>query len=158
MLLIGRYTNTDRVRGALGFTISDVPDLYIKDREVEEELLISLYEWLPNHESLFTSWTGAGATEDEKQYARLLRKYSTYMCAFHLCSGLELLALKEIGDSKATAGRFSNLKSDTFRKRIEGIALAARADIVEALDLATSATTATILASVPPAIDPVVGS
>lgn len=157
-ILIGRYTNTVKIRGALGLTPSDVNDQYIEDRGTEDQVLTSLYKWLPTHDTLYTTWTAGGATDDEKQYARLLRQYSTYMCAFHLCSGLEFLVLKAIGDSKATAERFSNVKSDKFRKRIEGIALGARAEIVEALQLTTATTKASIFASVVPDADPVVGS
>lgn len=156
-VVIGEYTNTDKIRGAIGFTVRDVPDQFIVDRDLGEELLISLYKWMPDHATLYTAWQ-LGGSDDEKQYARQLRKYSTFMCAFHLCSGLELLAVQAIGDSKATAERFTGVKLEKLRSRIEGIAESSRSDLITDLGLTTASTTASIFSAVPPASDPVVGS
>lgn len=155
---IGDYTNADKIRGALGLTPMDADDQYILGRDIDEEILISLYDWIPNHATFYTTWTAGGATEEEKHYARLLRKYSSFIGAFHLCSGLELLIVQAIGDSKATAERFSNVDLIKLRAKIEGIAEGTRSDIIKSLSLSTETASASIFKSVPPASDPVVGS
>lgn len=154
---IGDYTNTDKIRGALGFTLSDVSDKYIEDREISEELLISLYGWIPDHKTRYAAWV-ASATADDDQYKRLLEKYCTYICAFHLSSGLELLATQAITDSKAGAERFSSVKLENLRDRMEGIALSTLTDLATALSLSVSNSSVSIFASVSPSVDPVTRS
>lgn len=154
---VGDYTNTDKIRGVLGFTVSDAQDEYIVSREIDDELLISLYEWIPDHATLFIAWKAGGSALDS-QNIRQLKKYSTYQGAFILCSGIELLAVQAIGDSKATAERFSKVDLVALRRRLEGIASGVKSDLTITLGLSVISTTAALFAKVEPDFDPVTGS
>ena len=157
-VLIGDYTNTDKVRGALGLTVHDVPDANIEARNLEDDLEIDLYGWLEEHETLYATWTDDAATAEQKHSARLLRRYCTYRVAFHLCSGLELLAVQAVGDSKATAERFSSVNLDALRRRVEAIAASARVDLEEVQGLESSSSYVSPLSIAAPGYDPAVGS
>lgn len=96
------YTTSDQIRAVAGLSEEDVADSVIQARDMELELKVDLYQWLPNHDVLQadTSTTQAQFISDSIQL------YTAYRAAVMLLRS-PMLILQKVGDGSNTAERFA---------------------------------------------------
>jgi len=158
MEMVGDFTDTDRIRGALGFTDRDITDEQIVRSDHTIELEIELYKWFPDYSSEYDTWYNNGSpTDGNKHLINLLKSYCTYYSAYLVCNGLEMLAQRSITDSKMTASRYSNVKLELIRERMLGRADSAKELIADGMDLSIASTSPTLFSVASPTYDPVEG-
>lgn len=96
MQVIG-YTDSSQIRATLGIDEEDISDEDMLARNLDKELNLDLFSWLPNHESIaFTS---------EQEDA--LQLYATYFCAALVADSLKMAAPQSVSDGKNQLNRFS---------------------------------------------------
>ena len=158
MEVVGDFTDTNRIRGVLGFTERDLSDEQIISMESVIELDIELYSWFPDYATTYDTWFNSGAPSAANQnLINLLKSYCTYYSAHLVCSGLEMLAQRTITDSKMTASRYSGIDLASIRDRMAGKAAGAKEVIAEGISLTLSTPTPTLFASASPNFNPVEG-
>jgi len=158
MEAVGDFTDTNRIRGVLGFTDRDLPDSQIIEMEPIIELEIELYNWFPTYKTSYDTWFNNGSpTDADRHLINLLKSYSTYYAAYIVCSGLEMLAQRTITDSKMTASRFSNVRLEDIRDRMAGKAASAKELIADDVGITLTTTAPTLFSSASPNFDPVEG-
>ena len=143
---ITAYTDTDRVRAALGVDAVDVSDDVLVDMMLAEELTLDLEEWLPTHATL----AGASSTA--------LQLYAASFCALSALDGRELLYPYLFKDGKAETRRFQidlqKLKEDLAARVAKW---KAKLVALENLTPTVVASGSFIFGSSQPATDPVTG-
>lgn len=103
------YTDTDRVRSALGVDSKDLSDKQITDRDIEKELRLDLLSWIPTHGALYDEGQSDTATEVQVSIADALTLYSTYYCAVQVSRSMQLATPQKISDGKNALDRFANI-------------------------------------------------
>lgn len=158
MIIVGDFTDSDRIRGVMGFTGRDLPDSQLITMELSIELSIELYEWMPSYATNYDTWYNNGSPTDENQNKiNLLLSYCTYQAAYLVCLGLEMIAQRSITDSKMTMARFSNISLSDVRDRMLGRSLRAQTALAELEGITLDTSTPTLFSSASPSFDPVVG-
>ena len=116
---ITKYTNTDKVRSALGFDASDVKDSLLSAAGLDLSLTYDLDDWLPTHATIWADGTAsAGVTAEQKKFANVLGMYAQWYCA-HEVASKKLLYVQIYSDGKAQLNRF-NIDIDSVRDMAEG--------------------------------------
>ncbi len=158
MELIGDFTDTNRIRGALGFTKRDLSDEQIIEMNPFIELEIALYVWFPDYETEYDTWFNNGTpTAGNRHLINLLKSYCTYYGAYLVCSGLEMLAQRTITDSKMTMARYSNVDLAEIRDRMLGRAENAKELIADGMSISLTTSTPNLFSATSPDFDPVEG-
>ena len=112
---ITAYTDTNAIRGSLGVDDQDCPDSLIVQSNLELELEVDLYEWLPTHAAIFSvgSQTGADISDAVKKNYLLL--YAQWYCAYELAC--RFLAFPQIvSDGKNQLNRFAKLDLEVVKQ------------------------------------------
>lgn len=141
------YTDTDKVRAALGVDSVDVSDDTLEAMQLDLELTVDLDSWAPGH----ADFTGTSLS--------LLQLYAAAFCAWKALDGRQLLYPFLFKDGKAETRRFTvdlNELIATLAKRAGDFKarLATAEDITLAPRIASAAY---IFGSAVPDFDPVVG-
>jgi hypothetical protein len=103
------YTNTDKIRSALGLDDKDISDKQLTDRDLDKELRLDLTSWLPTHATLYTTGTSTEATDTQQLIADALVLYSTYYCSLLSARAMRLAAMQSHSDGKNTLERFATV-------------------------------------------------
>lgn len=145
---ITNYTDTDKVRAALGVDSADVSDAVLVNMQLALELIVDLDAWAPNHAN-FTATS-----------LSLLQLYASAFCAWKALDGRQLLYPFLFKDGKAETRRFTidldNLIASLAKRAAD---FKTRLAASESLTLANSITGSTyIMGSAKPDVDPVVGA
>lgn len=144
---ITAYTDSDKVRAALGVDSVDVGDDVLVDMMLAEELTLDLDGWLPGHASL----TGNSLTA--------LNLYAASFCALSALDGRELLYPYLFKDGKAETRRFQvdlqKLKSDLAARVAKW---KAKIQALENIAPTAPVSGGYIFGSAAPATDPVTGA
>jgi len=141
------YTDTDKIRAALGVDSVDVDDQVLVDMQLGTELILDLNSWIPG----YTTLTGFSAD--------LLSLYAASFCALSAIHGRELLYPQMFKDGKAESRRFAldlEKVKDNIAIRLAGIKKALITE--EGLTVAAETVSSFILGSAPPNYDPVTGA
>lgn len=147
-------TDSDQVRAALGLSSRDVDDQFFIDRKADRELRLALFEWFPNYASEYSSWTTNASANQEK--IDLLESYATYQTAYIISSGLSMMALQKVSDSKFTAARFEGIDLDSISELMRSKANQLKTRLQEVLGTAHDGPV-NLFSSVAPSYDPVTG-
>lgn len=102
------YTDSDRVRAALGLDDADIADTEITESSLEEELIVDLDSWVPTHAAIIAAADAPAATDSQKALGRLMRLYCQFKGAY-LLAGQAYRILQKVTDGKNQQARFSNL-------------------------------------------------
>lgn len=144
---ITAYTDTDRVRAALGVDSVDVSDDVLVDMMLAQELTLDLDEWVPDHDTLENSSLAA------------LELYAAVFCALSAIDGRELLYPYMLKDGKAETRRFQldlqKLKEDLAARVAKW---KAKVVALEGLEVAAVQSASYIFGSSAPDFDPVAGA
>ena len=145
---ITSYTDTDRIRAALGVDSVDVSDDVLVSMQLDLELDLDLKSWAPDH----ATYTGDSL--------KILQIYAAAFCAFSAINGRELLYPFLFKDGKAETRRF-DLDLQKVKDSLAARAAKWKAALVAAEGITLTATTekATyIFGSATPDFDPVTGA
>lgn len=104
------YTDSDKVRGALGLTVQDVADAQICGANIEARLKEDLDGWLPTHAAIQTAGRASTATDAQKRTWLQLQLYSQFRAASFFTPILATLVAQKIADGQMEMQRFSNAK------------------------------------------------
>ena len=159
MKTIGDFTDSERVRGVMGFTERDLSDDQILSMQLNIELSVELYKWFPTSATSYDTWYNGGSpTAEDQNNINLLLSYCTYQAAYLVSLGLEMIAQRSVTDSKMTMSRYSNVDLPAIRDRMQGRADSAKATLASSLSLTLDESVPTLFSSTQPGFDPVVGS
>jgi hypothetical protein len=150
------YTDTDAIRGAVGLTVSDIPDASLIDQKLGSELESDLSEWLPTHAALYATGTAGGATAADAQIAAYLVLYAQWFCASALVTQMVLGIPALISDGKSEMRRFVNIDLDDLAGRVQAKRDFYRNRLAEGQGQAVVTATSIMQAGVPD-YDPVTG-
>jgi hypothetical protein len=103
------YTNTDKIRAALGVDDNDVKDARIVALDLEKELKLDFISWLPLYSAFHTTSVAPSATEAQRNIGDALVLYSMYYCATQVAKTLRLAAPQTVSDGKNALGRFDGI-------------------------------------------------
>lgn len=109
---ITNYTNTDKVRAALGVDASDVPDQKMVDMQLDIELTLDLDEFGVDHVTIYTEGTDVAPTAAQTKSWNLLQMYSQYCAAYLALDGKQLQYPLLFKDGKAEIRRFEEIDFD----------------------------------------------
>ena len=149
------YTDTDKIRSALGVDDEDIGDAQITDRNLDKELRLDLVSWLPTHAALYTSGTSVSATDSEQMTSDALVLYSTYFCAVLMVSALRLAAPQQVSDGKNSLTRFPTIDWQRLDSDLRAGMARAKAAILKLQSQASTETDVVLFAAVGLASDPV---
>ena len=151
MAALTNYTNTDAVRAALGLDSDhyEVPDSMLTNRNMDLELLEDLDDWLPTHAAIWAAADATTPTTEELRAGRQLQLYSMWFCAAMLAE-VWLAMPQMITDGQNKVQRF-----DIDLQALLDNARAKREKYKE--QIVPTVTSATFIARVSPAYDPVTG-
>jgi hypothetical protein len=144
---ITAYSDTDRVRAALGVDSVDVSDDVLVDMMLEQELMLDLGDWLPLHGTLLGNSLSA------------LELYAAAFCALSALDGRELLYPFMFKDGKAETRRFQ-LDLQKLKEDLAARVAKWKAKIIdlEDMEVATVKTASYIMGAAVPDTDPVTGA
>lgn len=144
---ITAYSDTDRVRAALGVDSVDISDDVLVSMMLEQELIIDLTEWVPGHETLANASLWA------------LELYAAAFCALSALDGRELLYPYMFKDGKAETRRFQ-LDLQKLKQDLAARVAKWKAKVIEleGLDVATVKSASYIMGAAVPDTDPVTGA
>jgi hypothetical protein len=154
MSAVTKYTDTSRIRAAIGITDKDMSDKSMTDINLDDRLLSELAEWLPTHATVYTDGTAGTPTAVQLTDYRNLKLYSNYYCAS--CLDLRLAVVSTIGDGKNIMKRFEGVDFDELSAKMTDQAAIYR----KRLELSINATAEQALGLIGlsvPTYDPVVG-
>ena len=90
------YTSTDQVVAALGLTSHDLEEQQLLDMDLEPEVSLWLYSWLPTYADVYTYPDDPSSTDSElRQYQHLLLA-TKYYCAWLVAPRLQMIAPKSV--------------------------------------------------------------
>lgn len=104
------YTDSDKIRGALGLTPQDVTDDQICNANIEARLQEDLDGWLPTHATVQTEGRATAATAAQKRAWLQLQLYCQFRAALFFTPILSTLVAQKIADGQMEMQRFSNAK------------------------------------------------
>lgn len=143
---ITAFTDTDKVRAALGVDSVDVSDEVLLDMQLDLELTLDLASWAAGYEGF------------EGNSLSMLQLYAAAFCALSAIDGRELLYPLLFKDGKAETRRFElDLQKikDSLRSRVSKWRAALEAE--EGLAVTEPAAATYIFGSAAPDFDPVTG-
>lgn len=114
---ITEYTDTDKIRSALGFDASDARDALLSAAGLDISLEHDLDEWLPTHAAIWAAGTAGTVTASEKKLAQALGMYAQWFCA-HLVASKQMLFIQIFSDGKSQMNRF-DIDVDSVRLMCE---------------------------------------
>lgn len=143
------------IRATLGVADDqEMPDTYIYNTQVEEDLEADLLSWVPyDISALVSAGTGTSFTPKARMQYLYLSSYAKFFCAVSLAGSLNTLLNKTITD-----GQNQLIRQDRdLPKFIEGLKAAADASRAKFLEASgqTAASGMTIISRAPPGYDPV---
>lgn len=143
---ITEYTDTDKIRAALGVDSVDVSDDTLGDMQLDLELLIDLSSWATGYEDY------AGVSLD------MLKLYAASFCALSAIHGRELLFPVMFKDGKAETRRFA-LDLEVVKNNLASRLAAIKKALIKQEELTVTAEVRSnfIMGSAPPNYDPVTG-
>ena len=115
---ITAYTTTDALRGAIGLTVSDMPDAVLTGQQLDLELDVDLMIWLPDHATLYAAGMASGATASDKLIAAYIQLYSQWFCAASIVTQMVLGIPLAISDGKSELKRFDSIDLDDLALRV----------------------------------------
>ncbi len=146
------YSDTDRIRAALGVDEADVSDDVLIDMQLELEVEVDLTAWIPGFDPITEVLSDPLAI-------KMMPLYVAAFCAFTALDGRELLYPYLFKDGKAETRRFQvdlqKLKDDLAAKVAKWKAAIIKA---EGLTAVSAGTASFIFGSAPPDYDPVAGA
>ncbi len=144
---ITEYTDTDRVRAALGVDSADVSDNVLVDMQLDIELIVNLLSWVPGYASLTSTSLD------------VLKLYAATFCALSALHGRELLYPISFKDGKAETRRFPldiEKVKDNLAVRLAGFKKSLAS--LEGITLAPETHSNYIFGGAAPNYDPVAGA
>ena len=157
MRSLGQYTNTDKVRAAIGVTDDEISDDMLVDQNLEMALLADLSGWISNHATIYATGRAAGATAAESLQADYLELYAMWFCAKR-ASEMVLAIPQVASDGKSEVRRFA---IDGILEKAISVAtanmMAVRAKLTEAVT-GTAASDIVLFGKASPGYDPVTGT
>jgi hypothetical protein len=99
------YADSDKVRGILGLTVSELSDTQVTNAMLAESLLSDLDEWLPTHATVYSDGTSGSQTAQQLANLRNLQLYSAYYCASRI-DMLKLYVPQSVTNGKDAFKRF----------------------------------------------------
>ena len=107
MVLIGDYTDTDKVRAVAGLTDNEVDDATLQAMGLSTVVLADLHTWLPTHATIKAEGEAPAPTPEQALRFDVLKLYATTLAAMTaLQSSMHIPQQKSNG--KDTAKRFSD--------------------------------------------------
>ena len=116
-IAITAYTDSDRVRSALGLDLSDVKETLLAASGLDISLTFDLDEWLPNHAALYAAGSAPAASTGDIKIMNAIKLYAQWYCAWEL-SGKKLAFVQIFTDGKAGMNRF-DIDLDSLRAMSE---------------------------------------
>ena len=143
---ITSYTDTDKVRAALGVDPVDVSDEVLLDMQLDLELNLDLNSWATGYETF------------DGDSLSMLKLYAAAFCALQAIDGRELLYPLLFKDGKAETRRFE-LDLQKIKESLKARVAKWRKALEAAEDLVvvSTATATHIFGSAAPDYDPVTG-
>jgi hypothetical protein len=100
------FTDTDAIRAALGVTTKELPDSMLTGQQLETQMKVDLYSWLPTYQTLYDAQSESGVTADQLQIVDLLTLYCMYYGALRACEMI-LSYRAKVTDGKQAVDRFA---------------------------------------------------
>lgn len=152
-----QYTSTEAVIGALGLTEEDVESSMLLDQQIDKALQADLYEWVPDHSSVFSTGMQDGAAAADNHKANLLCLYSTWFCAHRVAKHMKLAFQQRLSDGKNDTRRFATLNLEALEKGTGSTASMYKKKLVKALNPAYQEPEFSLMSAVPPGYNPITG-
>jgi hypothetical protein len=165
-MAITQYCHPDEVRAALGVNLIELPDNVISLPIYEIGLVRELARVatiLPAQYLAAAAKSPEDLTANEKALKDACRMFSAYTCARQVGAALGHIAPKDVGDGKATLGRFSGDPYKDVLTRVAELLAAAKADLLTAYAVFSGGTQVVakplaVFAASSRSYDPVTGS
>lgn len=105
------------VRSQLGASNIDLPDNYIDDLNISNDLQLDLLTWFPSYQSLISD-TSADVDVVKQQLA--LKVYAKMFCAYRITTVAPMKFLQKLVDGEDQAVRFQNANTmNSFRENLK---------------------------------------
>lgn len=149
------YTDSDAILGVVGLTLDDISEDMFAARNIVTILSVDLYNWLPNHTSIFKPPYPIPSDQD-KYNSDCLVLYCTYFCATKLIDAIfSIYASETDGQSEYT--RFSSVKPEDLKRTCQSQAGYYRELLLAAIVSPTVATRVAQSTVPAPVYDPITG-
>ena len=115
------YTDSDKVRGALGVTAREISDEQIENLSVADQIEFALSAAYPAHEALKDKISNDSASPTEKTLWKAILLFCQYSGAVSMTPQLQMLTAQKITDGDAEMQRFmkDNLEDTIARITVE---------------------------------------
>jgi hypothetical protein len=149
------YTTSEEVTAAMGLTDRDLKEAQFANMDLERELRVDLFGWLPTHEAIAAYPDLPSPSALQLHQYDLLVLASKYFCASRMAESVALSAAKSITSEAGNAmGRIdfdpAGLRDAMYRGYNQ-----AKASLEDILAPATTLTRTLIIKNITPAYDPI---